>query len=270
LRKMWVEEFWANIYQTTLVDLQWSETTLFVVGSFLCHEIPFMGLNLLLYIFHRYSLFEKYRIRKHKYPDQKLINECLKSMFINHFLLQWPLVIIIWNVFRISGIHFAPTLPPLSTILFHMLLFILIEDFLFYWSHRLLHHPSIYKHIHKQHHEFKSTIGIASEYAHPVEAIVSNLVPFLAGPLLVKSHVFTFWVWTLIRMTETVDAHSGYKFPFSPFSLLPFQGGSERHEYHHFYNIGSYGSFFLFWDWVCGTDVSFKQHQLSLQNKKTS
>jgi len=157
--------------------------------------------------------------------------------------------------------------------LFHIFIFILVEDFLFYWSHRLLHHPKIYKHIHKKHHEFKSTIGIASEYAHPVESFISNLVPFISGPILVglmsQTHAFTFWLWTLIRITETVDAHSGYCFPISPFNLLPFQGGPERHEYHHFYNRGSYGSFFCFWDWVCGTDLPFKQHhQSSLKTKE--
>lgn len=39
-------------------------------------------------------------------------------------------------------------------------------------------------------------------------------------------------------MIETVDAHSGYLFPFSPWSLIPsIQGGADRHDFHHRYFI---------------------------------
>ena len=45
----------------------------------------------------------------------------------------------------------------------------LIVDFMFYWVHRSLHWSGVYKYIHKQHHMFKQSVGIAAEYAHPVE-----------------------------------------------------------------------------------------------------
>ena len=47
----------------------------------------------------------------------------------------------------------------------------LFLDTSFYWSHRLLHHPRLYKHFHKQHHEYRGTIGFAAEYAHFVEQV---------------------------------------------------------------------------------------------------
>jgi len=45
-----------------------------------------------------------------------------------------------------------------------------VDDFLFYWSHRILHEGPrwLYAAVHKQHHEFKQPISIATEYAHPV------------------------------------------------------------------------------------------------------
>ena len=33
----------------------------------------------------------------------------------------------------------------------------------FYWTHRILHHPSLYKTFHKPHHTFTGTIGFAAE-----------------------------------------------------------------------------------------------------------
>jgi sterol desaturase/sphingolipid hydroxylase (fatty acid hydroxylase superfamily) len=65
----------------------------------------------------------------------------------------------------------------------------------------------------------------------------------------------------MLRVVETVDAHSGFRFPFSPFSLLPFQGGSERHFFHHSHNVGSFGSFFNYWDRITGTDRAFLEFQ---------
>jgi len=96
---------------------------------------------------------------------------------------------------------------------------------------------------------------------------MSNTLPFAAGPLLVGPHIVTWLLWVIIRVIETVDAHSGYRFPFSPFSLLPFQGGSERHFFHHSHNIGSYGSFFNIWDRVTGTDKAFREFQKNEQKQ---
>lgn len=79
-----------------------------------------------------------------------------------------------------------------------------IEDALFYWSHRALHTPWLYKRIHKVscrrlgracvvlvhqatslctlratqiHHEYYVNAALGSEHAHPVEFIFGNLVP---------------------------------------------------------------------------------------------
>ncbi len=41
----------------------------------------------------------------------------------------------------------------------------------FYWTHRILHHPVMYKRFHKQHHEYTGTIGFAAEHAHPFEQV---------------------------------------------------------------------------------------------------
>jgi methylsterol monooxygenase len=40
--------------------------------------------------------------------------------------------------------------------------------------------------IHKQHHDFKQPFGIASVYAHPIEHVLSNLLPVLAGPAVMR------------------------------------------------------------------------------------
>jgi sterol desaturase/sphingolipid hydroxylase (fatty acid hydroxylase superfamily) len=84
----------------------------------------------------------------------------------------------------------------------------------------------LYPRIHKIHHEFKAPIGMASEYAHPLEFIFSNLIPAAAGPALCQSHVFVSWLWFNIALLSiflpkesskdegTITHHSGYRFPW--------------------------------------------------------
>ena len=124
-------------------------------------------------------------------------------------------------------------------------------------------------HIHKQHHEFKANVGIAAEYFHPVEDLF-NIIPMITGPLLLKMHFCTFMVWIVIRISEIVDAHSGYALPFSIWEIsLRLQGGADRHEFHHSHNKGSYGSFTKFWDWMFNTDAAYYEWKAKKSAKKT-
>ncbi len=90
---------------------------------------------------------------------------------------------------------------------------------------RLLHHGRFYKHIHKVHHEWQTSIGIASLYAHPIEHIFANLTPPFLGPILCGSHVATAWMWFAFALISTTVSHCGYHFPFLP--------SPEAHDFHH-------------------------------------
>jgi methylsterol monooxygenase/4-alpha-methyl-delta7-sterol-4alpha-methyl oxidase len=60
-----------------------------------------------------------------------------------------------------------------------------------------------------------------------------------------------------MRTLETVDGHCGYEFSWSPYRLLPLSGSSDYHNFHHSMNVGNYGSFFSFWDSMCGTNSTY-------------
>lgn len=152
----------------------------------------------------------------------------------------------------------AAAFPALATVVWQVAACAVVEDVLFYHFHRFLHTPAIYGYVHKWHHQWSHSIGIASETAHPVEFYLGNLVPLLAGPLLVRAHVFTLWVWLAVRIFETVDAHCGYDFPWSPARLTPWTNSTAAHDYHHAHNKGCYGSMFSVLDALYGTDADFE------------
>jgi len=245
---------------------------IFAVGTWATTVFVFWFWNIILFVFYYFNIFPKQRINKGAMPPQALINECLLDIFINQFIINPPLLYFLYPAFTACGVTLHGPLPDMKTILRDFVVCIALNDTFFYWAHRILHHPSIYQHIHKKHHRFNYTIGIASVFAHPVENVLANLLPTLAGCLFMGSHVFTLWLWLALRITETVDAHSGYEFTFSPFSLLPFQGGADRHDFHHSKNVGCYGSFTIFWDYITGSDqayLEFKKKQAEKQDEKT-
>lgn len=126
-------------------------------------------------------------------------------------------------------------------------------------AHSSIHNPKIYW-IHKTHHEFNTTIALASNYSHPIEFILVS-IPTLLGYKLVHPfypvHIFTLIIWLTYRIAETCDAHSGYEWPWAQAALFPMSGGSEYHNFHHSKNAGNYCGFFKFWDCVYNTNKDF-------------
>ncbi|XP_023523129.1 methylsterol monooxygenase 2-1, partial [Cucurbita pepo subsp. pepo] len=95
-----------------------------------------------------------------------------------------------------------------------------VEDFVFYWGHRILHTKWLYKNVHSVHHEYATPFGLTSEYAHPAEILFLGFAT-IVGPALTGPHLMTLWLWMVLRVLETVEAHCGYDFPWSPSNFIP-------------------------------------------------
>lgn len=98
------------------------------------------------------------------------------------------------------------------------------EDLAFFLSHKLLHTPALYEKIHKIHHENNIVFCLAAIHAHWIEYLLGNLVPLIVGPAILgqRIHRLSISGWFFVRVCKTIDAHSGYSFPWSPFKILPF------------------------------------------------
>lgn len=187
-----------------------------------------------------------------------------KYRAIDNFIVHPVLCFGLGWVMPMAGVGEFGPLPRHSVALAQLAAFSFTSETLFYMTHRLLHHRLLYKHFHKQHHEYRVSITIASEYASPVEVLLSNIIPFVAGPCLsawacgVNVH---FWVWisfTVLYLWETADAHSGYDLP------LPLRypcSNARRHDWHHSHNNGNFGTWMCLWDRLLATDAWAEGHE---------
>ena len=162
---------------------------------------------------------------------------------------------------QLIGLIRTPSLDPINKptfpgFMWQFVVCILLEDFFFYWSHRLLHHPLLYARVHKQHHECYNIIHLSAINAHWIEFLIGNYLPLMAGVLVLggRLHIITLMFFVVYRTQKTHDAHSGYDFPAVLFNLAPCSTSSAYHNYHHLKNMGNYGSSFTIWDTIFRTN----------------
>jgi len=221
---------------------------------------------------------QKYQIElRLPYPSKEKIRATVLETILNHLLIRPILLYFTWPLFKYCGVEVYTdigdafnTLPSRWTIFWQVIVCMQVDDFWFYWSHRLLHHRWVYKYIHKKHHEFRHSIPIAVEHAHPIEDFVSNTVSTLLGPLLLECHTLVLLLVICMKLWQSIDAHSGYDFPFplSPWSAIKYMDCAPAHDFHHSHNVGNYGGYFMFWDKLCGTDEAYVAFQMKEKDGK--
>ncbi|XP_078480996.1 zinc finger protein isoform X2 [Ciona intestinalis] len=254
---------------TAFLNLQWSnilhlfgneEKNVFVIGTSLVLFLSFCAVNsffMFLDFTGKPKFLHKYKIQKDKNipVEPARFLHCCRVAFRNE-LLSCGMVMLLYPIMKYTGMTCQAPLPPIWKGFLHFVAFVLVDEFIFYYSHRLFHHPFIYKHIHKMHHEWIAPISIAASYAHPIEHIVSNALPLLVGPILMGSHIAVVWIWLVIAQFETCLHHCNYHFPV--------MSSPQFHDYHHVKFNECFGTNGLL-DWVHKTDVQFKK---SIQAKR--
>jgi Delta7-sterol 5-desaturase len=134
-------------------------------------------------------------------------------------------------------------------------LMLLLHDTYFYWTHRAMHHPSIYKWFHQVHHLSTNPSPWAAYAFHPLEAIVEAGIVVLIV-FVMPAHPMAVSLFLLIMMVYNVYGHLGYElYPkgFSKSAIGKWINTSVNHNQHHQFFRGNYGLYFLWWDRWMGT-----------------
>ncbi|KAK4748575.1 hypothetical protein SAY87_015161 [Trapa incisa] len=242
-----------------------------------CHNILFLflifslvPLPLIIMELSRSAGIVKYKIQPRVRLSFSEIFRCYKDVMWMFFFVVGPLQLVSYPTVKMIGIRTGLPLPSGWEIFLQLLAYFMIEDYTNYWIHRSLHGKWGYEKIHRVHHEYTAPIGFAAPYAHWAEILILGIPSFL-GPLIVPGHMITFWLWIALRQIEAIETHCGYDLPWSPTKYIPFYGGADHHDYHHYVGGQSHSNFasvFTYCDFIYGTDKGYRYQKKLLAKMK--
>ncbi len=132
---------------------------------------------------------------------------------------------------------------------------LIVHDSYFYWMHRTMHHPKIFKVTHLVHHKSTNPSPWAAYSFHPIEAFFETaILPIMAFTFPI--HFTVFGLFFLFQIIYNVYGHLGYElYPkgFNKHWLGKWINTSTHHNLHHKHFDNSYGLYFTFWDRMMGT-----------------
>ncbi len=147
-----------------------------------------------------------------------------------------------------------------------IVLMIFLHDAYFYWMHRLMHQPKLFKYFHLVHHKSTNPSPWAAYAFHPLEAVIEASIIFLIV-FLIPHHRTALLTFLTFMISYNVYGHLGYElYPkrFNKHFIGRWVNTSVNHNLHHKHFNGNYGLYFLIWDRWLGTirqdyDDSYEQ-----------
>ena len=130
-----------------------------------------------------------------------------------------------------------------------------LHDTWFYFVHRAMHHPVLFKHVHLIHHRSTNPTPLTAYAFHPLEAFLEAIIVILIAFTL-PVHVSAIIFYGLFQIVYNAYGHSGFEILPKGFHKSWFGkwvNTSTAHNLHHHKFNGNYGLYTLFWDRLFGT-----------------
>lgn len=135
-------------------------------------------------------------------------------------------------------------------------LMIVAHDAFFYWAHRAMHHPRLFRIFHRRHHRSMNPSPFtAYSFDLGEAAVMAAFVPLWM--LLVPTQWPVVGLFMLHQIVRNTLGHSGYELmPATKDGrpLFDFLTTTVHHDLHHAQAGWNYGLYFTFWDRLMGTE----------------
>jgi Delta7-sterol 5-desaturase len=133
---------------------------------------------------------------------------------------------------------------------------IVAHDAYFYWTHRLMHHPRLFRYFHRTHHRSVTPTPFAA-YAFdvPEALLMAAFTPLWL--LFVPMHALGLFLFMAFMIVRNVMGHAGVE--LMPRALADSRwfgwiNATTHHDLHHQSFHYNYGLYFTWWDRLMGTE----------------
>ena len=202
------------------------------------------------------DLFSKSKIQSRFAKEKDFFREILHSMQTTLVIAGVALIILQTPLKEYTLIYSDFSAYPLWWIPISLVLAFVVHDTYFYWMHRTVHHPSLFRHVHLVHHKSVNPSPWTSYSFHVYESFLEAMV----APLIlffIPMHPLSLMLYVTLSFLFNVYGHLGYEIAprwFRYSFLFEIMNTSVHHNLHHAKFKGNYGLYFRLWDRLMGTE----------------
>lgn len=200
--------------------------------------------------------FIKNKIQERLAKNRDFIREILHSMQTSIIIGIIAAIFLFTPLRTYTQVYTDLVAYPIWWIPFSVVLALIVHDTYFYWMHRALHHPSLYRQIHLTHHQSTNPSPWASYSFHFFEGITEALIIPIVF-ILIPMHPIALALFGFSSFFINVYGHLGFEITpkwFRHSFLFQIINTSVHHNIHHEKFTGNYGLYFRIWDRLMGTE----------------
>jgi sterol desaturase/sphingolipid hydroxylase (fatty acid hydroxylase superfamily) len=196
------------------------------------------------------------KIRPDTPPTTQMIMELLCSLrsvaifstvgLITYFLSKSGLL---------PGPDMAQTWGP-AWFMVSLVLMLIGHDAWFYWTHRLVHRPTLFRSLHRRHHRSHNPTPFTA-YSFDVGEAALHALFVTVWLAIVPTPWEAVGLFVVVQIARNTIGHCGYElFPANQSGkpLFDWMTTVTHHDLHHEQAGWNYGLYFTFWDRVMGTE----------------
>ncbi|RMF04162.1 MAG: sterol desaturase family protein [Bacteroidetes bacterium] len=243
------------------------------VDLFHTRQVPALFISLFLIIFIRYLLvagcyhYLFYKLLRSRVAHRILDDKQLPGQQLRREIYWSAISALIFTLVGIglfwlwsngyTRIYLAMEDYPLWYLVLSVPLVLFVQDTYYYWLHRWMHLPKVYRLVHKVHHDSIHTSVFTSFSFHPTETLLQTLIlPLLL--IFIPLYIYALLFILILMTLSAVINHAGVEvYPSGRWGrwLSRIIIGATHHDQHHRKFRANYGLYFTFWDRWMGTEA---------------
>ena len=155
-----------------------------------------------------------------------------------------------------TAVYLDPNLYGIWYLPLSLVIILLLHETYYYWVHRWMHHPKVFRVVHKVHHDSRIPTPWTAFSFHPWESLIEALIlPLIL--IFLPVNIYVLGLYLLVMTVSSVVNHLDIEiyplwFQKSKFGQLFI--GATHHHHHHTEYMTNYGLYFTFWDKLMKTE----------------